>query len=139
MRGGGAVVDVLDAALAMAGGDFVGVVGEDDQLAPTALEVVERSLLADPSIDVVYTDEAVADVDGWTSGAWYKPDWSPERLRSQDYTGRLTMIRRSLVVAAGGFRREVAGAHEHDLLLRGNRTGAPRRPRRRGAVRARCR
>ena len=117
-RAGGGVVDALDAALAMAGGDFVGVVGEDDRLAPAALEVVERSLLADPSIDVVYTDEAVADVDGWTSGAWYKPDWSPERLRAQDYAGRLTLIRRSLVAAAGGFRREVAGAHEHDLLLR---------------------
>src|SRR5262249_52764254 len=48
----------------------------------------------------------------------YKPDWSPERFRSHMYVNHLSVLRRSLAIDAGGFRREFEGSQDYDLVLR---------------------
>src|SRR5262249_11385104 len=49
---------------------------------------------------------------------FFKPDWSPEYLLSTDYACRLGVYRASLVRALDGFRGELAGAEDYDLVLR---------------------
>src|SRR5262249_18749806 len=69
--------------------------------------------------DFVYTDEDTIDPAGRRSGAFFKPDWSPERLRVELYTGRLGFLRRSLVEEVGGFDTALGEAAEWDLVLKG--------------------
>ena len=69
-------------------------------------------------VDVAYSDHDVIDAAGFYVDPVYKPDFSPERLRSQNYVTRLLVARRSLLDVVGGFRDGLDGAEDHDLVLR---------------------
>lgn len=104
--------------LAIATGEFVGFLDHDDRLAVGALRKVAAYLVAKPETDFLYTDEDKVDDDGEYFDVFAKPIWSPERLRSQMYTGHLSVFRTALVRAVGGFRSEFDGSQDHDLALR---------------------
>jgi GT2 family glycosyltransferase len=114
----GGIVAASNDALALATGEFVVLVDHDDRLAPAALDTVAAALEADQEIDYVYTDEDKVAADGTTYDTFYKPDWSPERLRSQNYCTHLSVLRRSLVHDVGAFRPGFDGSQDHDLILR---------------------
>jgi O-antigen biosynthesis protein len=114
----GGIVAASNDALAMAEGEFVVLLDHDDELAPSALAVVDRALAAQPDTDYLYTDEDKIDDRGRHGFAFYKPDWSPERLRTQMYTCHLSVLRRALVEEVGGFRAEYEGSQDWDLVLR---------------------
>jgi O-antigen biosynthesis protein len=114
----GGIVAASNDALAMARGEFVVLLDHDDELAPTALRLVDDALQADPLADYVYTDEDKIDVRGRLSGPFYKPDWSPERFRTQMYTCHLSVLRRSIVDDVGGFNADFEGSQDWDLVLR---------------------
>jgi GT2 family glycosyltransferase len=107
-----------NAAIAMVAGDFIGFIDHDDLLKPHALAEVARCLVADPTIDLVYTDEDKMDVGGRLISPFFKPDWSPEHLTSRNYMSHLTVARRSLVEQVGGLRSGFDGSQDHDLVLR---------------------
>lgn len=108
----------LNAALARSEGDFVGVLGAGDRLTPDALLHVALLSNSQPKVDVIYTDEDSIDERGRLASPFFKPDWSPDRLLGQFYTGNLTVYRRSLVAGGGGFREGFEGAEKYDLALR---------------------
>jgi len=112
------IVDASNAALACATGEFVGLMDHDDELYPEALAEVLARLRAQPSPDIVYTDEDKIDLSGLRGQPHFKPDWSPELLRSCMYTSHFTVMRRSLVEGLGGFRPGYEGAQDYDLMLR---------------------
>jgi O-antigen biosynthesis protein len=106
-----------NAAISMATGDFVTLLEGGDEFASEALfKVVE--VLQHARADVVYTDEDHIDVSGRRSDPVFKPPWSPDLLLSTAYIGRLCVMRRSVLEAAGAFREGFEGAEEHDLILR---------------------
>ena len=72
----------------MAAARRVAWVDPGDTLDPNTLAVVGGLLQQSTWI---YTDEAVGD-DGMPADLWYKPDFSPERLRSQPYAVRLAAL-----------------------------------------------
>lgn len=111
------VSDVND-AIARASGEFVAFVDGGDTLPPAALERALELISRSESVDIVYTDEDGTNDDGSSSGPFFKPDWSPDRLLGHNYLGRLVVLRRTLVEAVGRARAEVAEAWEYDLLLR---------------------
>jgi len=114
---GGTAVAAAE-ALAMAEGAFVALLGASDRLHAEALASVDGALRATPEADFIYTDEDEIDSTRRHSGAFFKPDWSPERLRVQMYTGRLSFLRRSLLQEVGGFDPALGDAAEWDLALR---------------------
>ena len=114
----GGIVAASNAALALATGEFVVLVDHDDRLEPDALAQVAGAIAADPTIDYLYTDEDKLAPGGATYDTFHKPDWSPERLRSQNYCTHLSVLRRSIVAEVGGFRAEFEGSQDHDLILR---------------------
>jgi O-antigen biosynthesis protein len=99
----GGIVAASNDALTLAEGEFVALLDHDDELHPDALARVDEALLANPAVDYLYTDEDKIDERGRHAGPFLKPDWSPERLRTQMYTCHLSVLRRSLVEEVGGF------------------------------------
>lgn len=114
----GGIVAASNEGLSLARGEFVMLLDHDDVLEPDALESVDAVLLADETIDYVYTDESLISADGSFVDAFHKPDWSPERFLHQMYVCHLSTIRRSLVLEVGGFRHGFDGAQDFDLVFR---------------------
>jgi O-antigen biosynthesis protein len=114
----GGIVVASNDALAMAGGEFVVLLDHDDELHRNALRLVNEAIAAAPEADYVYTDEDKIDRAGRHSPPFFKPDWSPERMRTQMYTCHLSVFRRSLVEEVGGFDPEFEGSQDWDLVLK---------------------
>ena len=114
----GGIVSASNDCLRLARGGFVGMIDHDDRLDRRALELCTRYLADYPDCDLLYTDEDWIDLDDELVGPFWKPDWSPERLRAQNYVNHLTLLRRSLVERLGGFRAGFDGSQDYDLILR---------------------
>ena len=114
----GGIVAASNDALAMAQGEFVVLLDHDDALHPDALAQVAAAIDANPEADYVYTDEDKIDRAGRHQAPFFKPDWSPERMRTQMYTCHLSVLRRSLVEEVGGFDAEFEGSQDWDLVLK---------------------
>ncbi len=112
------IVAASNRALAMARGEFVALLDHDDALHPDALAHVSEAIDRTPDADYVYTDEDKVDAVGRHSAPFFKPDWSPERMRTQMYTCHLSVLRRSLVEEVGGFDEAFEGSQDWDLVLR---------------------
>ncbi|MGI9051844.1 MAG: glycosyltransferase [Ilumatobacteraceae bacterium] len=109
-------ITAASAGLAVAHGEFVGVLEPGGWLDRDALAAVNHAIGATGDVDHVYTDE-VLHGEG-TTVVMRKPDWSPERQRGQDYCGQLSLYRRSLADEVGGLRPSLGAAARHDLSLR---------------------
>jgi glycosyltransferase involved in cell wall biosynthesis len=114
----GGIVVASNDALELARGRFVALLDHDDVLASGALSAVASRIAEEPEVDYIYTDEDKVDRDGVAYDPFPKPDWSPERLRSQMYTGHLSVLRTELVREVGGFAVDSDGSQDHDLVLR---------------------
>jgi len=113
---------VANAALAVAGGEFVALLDPGDTLAPIALaavvEAIAAAVASGDGADFCYSDEdTIVDPDRFED-PYLKPDWSPERLRHHFFTDHLAVLRRELVESVGGFRADMASALAYDLVLR---------------------
>jgi GT2 family glycosyltransferase len=112
------IAAATNAALDAATGEFVTFLDHDDELKPHALGQVARWLNADPTIDVLYTDEDKLGPTGELYEPHIKPDWSPDQLTAQNYLCHLTVARRDLVEKVGRLRSEYDGSQDYDLILR---------------------
>ena len=90
----------------------------DDVLAPNALARLGNALRDHPEASFAYSDNDVLRRDGRLADPFYKPDFSPERLRNHNYVLHCVMAPLARVRQAGGFRAGFDGAQDHDLLLR---------------------
>ncbi len=111
---GDTVEDIPSTVGARARGEFVCFMCSSDTLRRDALELL-RDGLANSDIDVFYSDEFV---DGQVL---HKPDFSPERLRTQFYWGHFVGYRATFLETIGGLNDEFAGARAYELALRASR------------------
>jgi glycosyltransferase involved in cell wall biosynthesis len=114
----GGIVAASNDGLAMARGEFVALLDHDDVIEPDALQLVNELLLSDSEIDYLYTDETLMTEKGAVVEHFHKPGWSPERFRHQMYVCHLSVIRRELALAVGGFRTGYDGSQDYDLMFR---------------------
>ena len=113
-----------NAALAMATGEYVGLLDHDDLLEPDALFQVMSALdearqRKQPLPELLYTDEDKISGDG---GEYFqpnlKPDFNPDLLRSNNYICHFLVVSRGLLEKAGGFDCQYDGAQDYDFILR---------------------
>lgn len=114
----GHIVEASNTALSMSTGEFIALLDHDDSLAPHALYAVAHALQQRPTAQLVYSDEDKLDATGQRSDPYFKPDFSPDLLYSQNYFCHLGVYRRDLVQAVGGFRKGYEGSQDYDLVLR---------------------
>lgn len=105
-------------ALDIATGDFVALLDHDDTVAPGLLFEVTEILQQNSNLDIFYFDEDKLTQDGSDRrDPWMKPTWSPDMMLTVNLLGH-AVLRRSLVLDAGGFDSDCDGAQDWDLGLR---------------------
>jgi O-antigen biosynthesis protein len=105
-------------ALALAVGEYIALLDHDDLLTPDALYHMVCELQTQQRPDLLYSDEDHIDESGRRFAPFFKPDWSPDLILSENYVTHLMMFRRDLALAVGGFRTEFDLSQDHDILLR---------------------
>jgi len=106
-------------ALSLATGDFVALLDHDDLLAPHALFEIVRKINERPETDFIYSDEdKISEYGKKRFDPHFKPDWSPDILRSYNYITHLSVFKKELIGKVGGFREGLDGSQDYDLILR---------------------
>lgn len=106
-------------ALSLATGDYVALLDHDDLLAPFALFEVVKAINENPDADFIYSDEDKISEDGTKRrDPHFKPDFAPDTLRSYNYIGHLSVIKKSLLDEVGWFKECFDGSQDYDLILR---------------------
>jgi len=114
----GGISAATNGALGLATGQWVAFMDQDDELLPDALAEVIGAVIADPTVDLVYTDDDKIDFEGRPFSPQFKPDWNPDLLLSICYFSHLVAMRRSIVDEVGGLRSAFDGSQDWDLALR---------------------
>jgi len=114
----GHISEASNSALALATGDYLALLDQDDLLPEQALYYVAVELAACPDAVLLYSDEDKIDDSGQRREPYHKPDWNYRLLLSQNYVSHLGVYRADLVRRLDGFRKGFEGSQDHDLTLR---------------------
>ena len=107
-----------NACLEMSSGDYISLFDHDDLLHESALYCVMEAIEKDGA-DFIYTDENTFHVTPKDAyHPHFKPDFSPDTLRSYNYICHFTSFSRALYSEVGGFRSEFDGSQDYDMILR---------------------
>ncbi len=114
----GGIARASNAALDIASGTWIAMLDHDDLLAPQALLRVAETINANPGAQLIYSDEDKISATGRRYNPYFKPAFSLELFRSQNYLNHLTVHRTKTVRDLGGWRPEFDGSQDYDLNLR---------------------
>lgn len=107
-----------NAAIALAGGEYLVLADHDDILSKDALYELAKAL-NETSYDVLYSDEDKISMDGKTYfEPHFKPDFNLDLLCSVNYICHLFAVRRETAQLAGPFDSAYDGAQDLDFILR---------------------
>ena len=108
-----------NACLAMATGEYIGLYDHDDILHPSALFYYMEAICSEDA-DYIYCDETTfhgKSVDNMIT-LHFKPDFSPDNLRANNYICHFSVFKRSLLDGTELFRTQFDGSQDHDMILR---------------------
>ena len=105
-------------AFRSARGPLIAFVTAGDTLAPEALFEIVTRLNDEPSAEIVYSDQDLADAAGVRTDPFFKPGWDPELMLATNMLGPFTVVRRPLIDRVGGLRPEFGAGQPYDVLLR---------------------
>lgn len=105
-------------ALSKSRGKFVGTLDSSDRVDVTATLEFAATALRWPDTQVMFCDEDVIGQDGLRCDPRFKSIFDLDRMLVENYTGKLTFVRRDLALRIGGWRAASAGAEDYDLALR---------------------
>lgn len=114
----GHISECSNSALAIATGEFIGLLDHDDELSRDALYENVKLLNMYPDADLIYSDEDKITEEGERHSPFFKPDWSPDLLLSQMYICHFSIYRKTIIDQIGGFRKGYEGSQDYDLALR---------------------
>ncbi len=108
-----------NACIEMAQGDYIALFDHDDLLHPSALYEMMKAI-CEKDADFIYTDEVTFSKNRVSNITVYnfKPDFSPDTLRSYNYICHFTAFSKKLLDSVGYFNDEFDGSQDYDLILR---------------------
>jgi hypothetical protein len=75
---------------------------------------VAKEIVAHPDVDLIYSDEDKLDEAGKRYEPYFKSDWNPALMLSQNAFCHLGVFRKKLIETVGGFRAGFEGSQDHD-------------------------
>jgi O-antigen biosynthesis protein len=114
----GNISAATNSAAALATGDIILFLDNDDELTPDALGEVALYFATHPTTDFLYSDDDKIDTKGRRFAPQFKPQWSPELLLSYMYLGHLCAVRKQIFEEIGGLRLGFEGSQDYDFALR---------------------
>jgi GT2 family glycosyltransferase len=118
LESNGGISRATNRALEEATGVFTLLLDHDDLLDAEAVAEMAAVVMEVDDVDVIYSDEDKYDELDRPFQPHFKPDWSPDLLLAFPYLGHLTAVRTELLVRIGGFRPELDGSQDFDVMLR---------------------
>ncbi|MGH7556627.1 MAG: glycosyltransferase family 2 protein, partial [Gemmatimonadota bacterium] len=114
----GHISRATNSAFELASGSWVALLDHDDLLRPHSLAEVVLEIASHPDAELIYSDEDKIDAEGRRYDPYFKPEFSRELFRSQNYLNHLTVHRAENIRAVGGWRPSFEGSQDYDLNLR---------------------
>ena len=114
----GGISENTNACIDMAMGEYIALFDHDDILHPSALNKYMH-VICEKQADFIYCDEDKFTKlgDGFYD-AFFKPDFAPDNLRSNNYICHFSVFSKELLDKVGRFRKEFDGSQDHDIILR---------------------
>lgn len=106
-----------NAGVAEATGDYICFFDHDDVLEADILFEYAKAVDADPAVDMLYCDEDKLAGDGRYFEAFFKPDFSLDLLRNNNYICHMLCVRAKLLAELEPNTRENDGAQDHNTTL----------------------
>ena len=108
-----------NACFELATGDYIALFDHDDVMHPSVLFEYAK-VLDKCDADYIYCDEATFKGDSIDNMVTlhFKPDFSPDNLRANNYICHFSAFKKTLIDKVGTFRSEYDGSQDHDLILR---------------------
>jgi GT2 family glycosyltransferase len=107
-----------NAAFSLSSGDLIGFLDQDDQLAPFAVQLVLESAIKHKDAEVFYSDEDKIDEFNRRCEPFFKPDYSPQLLLTNNYICHFLVVKRHIFESLEGMRSEFDGSQDWDFILR---------------------
>lgn len=114
----GHISECSNSALDLVKGDWIALLDHDDLLSLDALAWVARTIIEQPNVQLIYSDECKIDEDEELLDPYFKPNWNPALIEGQNLFSHLGVYRADLMRQVGGFRVGLEGSQDYDLLLR---------------------
>ncbi len=113
------IADNTNAAIEMSTGDYIALLDHDDKLHLSALFEMAKAV-NETGAEFIYTDEAkfLKNEKSDAYDFFFKPDFSPDMLRSCNYICHFSAFSRRLYEEVGGFRGSFDGSQDYDIILR---------------------
>lgn len=104
-------------ALKIATGDYIALLDHDDLIPTFCLYELAKCINNNPKVEFIYTDEDK--IEGIKRcDPHFKPDFSIDTLRANNYITHLSVFKKELMNKIGGFKDEYNGAQDYDVIIR---------------------
>ena len=114
----GHISHASNSALELTSGNFVALLDHDDLLPEHALFCVAEAILANPDVNLIYSDEDKISLSGERIDPYFKSNWNPELFLGHNLISHLGVYRTEIMKAIGGFRSGYEGSQDYDLAAR---------------------
>ena len=106
-------------SIKMATGQYIALFDHDDLLPKYSLFEIVKAINEKPKVEFIYTDEdKISMIDGQRFDPHFKPDFSLDFLRANNYICHFSVFKKELMDKLEGERSEYDGAQDFDLILR---------------------
>ena len=103
----------------LATGDFIALFDHDDLLPVFSLYEIVKCINENPDVEFIYTDEdKITTLDKPRFNPHFKPDFSLDFLRANNYICHFSVFKKELMDKLGGERSKYDGAQDFDIILR---------------------
>lgn len=117
-KNNGHISAASNSAIELASGDYAALLDHDDLLSENALFWVARTIIENPGVGLIYSDEDKITPTKERYEPYFKSEFNYELFLAQNMISHLGVYRRDLIDKIGGFRLGFEGSQDYDLALR---------------------